>query len=128
MLKLYENIKLLRISYKWSQDDLAAKVGYSDKSMISKIEHGLVDLSQSQIQRFADVFGVPAPVLFGEPSAAVVSSSAASPFSPDELALIRDYNKLNELGKEEARKRIAELAEIQKYIEDDYKKGEAKSV
>jgi hypothetical protein len=38
------------------------------------------------------------------------------------------YNKLNELGKEEARKRIAELAEIQKYIEDDYKKDEAKSV
>lgn len=65
MLKLYENIKKYRIERGWNQSDLAKRVGYSDKSMISKIEKGLVDLSQSQIQKFADVFGVSASELFG---------------------------------------------------------------
>ena len=52
----------------------------------------------------------------------IIPSSAASPLSPEEQALIRDYNKLNELGKAEARKRLSELTEIQKYTEDEYQK------
>lgn len=65
MLELYENIKKYRNMKGWSQTDLALKVGYSDKSMISKIEKGLVDLSQSQIIRFADAFGVTPSDLMG---------------------------------------------------------------
>lgn len=76
MLKLYENIRLLRISHGWNQSELAEKVGYSDKSMISKIEKGAVDLSRSQIMKFAKVFGVTASVLLGDtdnPSPAAAS-------------------------------------------------------
>jgi transcriptional regulator with XRE-family HTH domain len=65
MLKLYENIKENRVAKGWSQSELARRVGYSDKSMISKIEKGVVDLSQSQIKKFADVFGVSMADLFG---------------------------------------------------------------
>lgn len=65
MLKLYENIKENRMAKGWSQAELARRVGYSDKSMISKIEKGVIDLSQSQIKKFADVFGVSMADLFG---------------------------------------------------------------
>lgn len=65
MLKLYENIKENRVAKGWSQAELARRVGYSDKSMISKIEKGVIDLSQSQIKKFADVFGVSMADLFG---------------------------------------------------------------
>lgn len=65
MLKLYENIKENRVAKGWSQAELARRVGYSDKSMISKIEKGVIDLSQSQIKKFADVFGISMADLFG---------------------------------------------------------------
>lgn len=57
-VNLYENIKILRLANKWSQTELASLVGYADKSMISKIEKGVVDLPLSQIQKFAEVFHV----------------------------------------------------------------------
>ena len=55
-MKLYENIRSKRLEYSWTQSDLAKRMGYSDKSMIAKIEAGKVDLSQSKIKAFADVF------------------------------------------------------------------------
>lgn len=65
MISLYKNIKKYRLENGWTQTQLAEKVGYSDKSMISKIEKGEVDLSQSQIWKFADAFGITASELFG---------------------------------------------------------------
>lgn len=47
-MTLYENIKALRESLKMSQDELATKVGYKDRTSIAKIESGKVDLSQSK--------------------------------------------------------------------------------
>ena len=54
MLELYKNIKSRRIELEMSQQELSSLVGYSGKSMISKIERGEVDLSQTMIQKFAD--------------------------------------------------------------------------
>jgi transcriptional regulator with XRE-family HTH domain len=65
MLKLYENIKILRKENEWSQDELAKKMGYTDRSSIAKIEAGKVDLSQSKIMEFARVFGVEPGDLMG---------------------------------------------------------------
>lgn len=58
MLELYKNIKKYRELRGMSQDDLAKKTGYSDRTSISKIEAGKVDLSQSKIVQFADALGV----------------------------------------------------------------------
>lgn len=58
MLPLYANIKRLRKKNGMSQEELAKKAGYTDRSSIAKIEKGEVDLSQSKIQAFADIFGV----------------------------------------------------------------------
>lgn len=64
-LKIYDNIKALRISKGWSQAQLAEKIGYSDKSMIAKIENGKVDLPLHKITAFAKTFGVTESNLMG---------------------------------------------------------------
>jgi repressor LexA len=65
MIVLYENIKKFRKQMQISQEELAKRTGYTDRSSIAKIERGSVDLSQSKIQQFADVFGVSASELMG---------------------------------------------------------------
>ena len=52
-MKLYENIKKRRQELGLSQQELAERVGYSGKSMISQIESGMVDLPESMIMKFA---------------------------------------------------------------------------
>lgn len=66
MLALYSNIRELRKMNKWTQEELAQRMGYTDRSMIAKIEAGKVDLAQSKILEFAKVFGVSAGDLMGE--------------------------------------------------------------
>lgn len=53
---LYERIKRLRIENGLTQTELAYLIGYSDKSMISKIERGLIDISGNTIMKFAQIF------------------------------------------------------------------------
>lgn len=54
MLDLYKNIKDRRLQLGLTQSELAAKLGYSDKTIISKIENGMVDMTQSRIIKFAE--------------------------------------------------------------------------
>lgn len=65
MDELYENIRRLRKEKGLSQEELAEKTGYTDRSSIAKIEKGDVDLPQSRIQLFADVLGVTPQYLMG---------------------------------------------------------------
>ena len=51
---LYDRIRLLRNKLGYSQEQLALKVGYADKTSIAKIEAGKVDLPQSKIIAFAN--------------------------------------------------------------------------
>lgn len=72
MLQLYKNIKHRRKELGMTQTDLAKKLGYTDKSMISKIENGSIDLPQSKIISFAEVLNISPSDLMGweEPSPA----------------------------------------------------------
>lgn len=65
MEKLYENIKRLRKQMGMSQDELAQKTGYTDRSSISKIEAGEVDLQQSKIALFAKALRTTSAELVG---------------------------------------------------------------
>ncbi len=65
MLELYKNIKNFRIALNMTQDELAKKVGYADKGMISRVENGKIDLSQSLIVKFADALNVTPSQLMG---------------------------------------------------------------
>lgn len=48
-----------------SQDDLARAMGYKDRSMITKIESGKVDISQKKIIAFARVLNTTPGYLMG---------------------------------------------------------------
>ena len=65
MLELYKNIKRLREEKGMSQETLAKLTGYTDRSSITKIEKGLVDLQQSKIELFAKALGTTSSKLFG---------------------------------------------------------------
>ena len=84
MLELYRNIKKRRLELDMTQSDLAKKLGYSDKSMIAKIEKGAVDLSQSKITAFAKALKTTEVALMGwddssEPAAATGHNMSALP-------------------------------------------------
>lgn len=64
-MKLYDNIKKRREELRMTQGELAAKTGYADKTMISKIENGNVDLPQSKIYLFAQALGTTPRRLMG---------------------------------------------------------------
>lgn len=65
MLELYKNIKRLREERGLSQDALAKLTGYTDRSSITKIEKGQVDLQQSKIELFAKALGTTSRDLVG---------------------------------------------------------------
>lgn len=68
MLILYKNIKERRMELGMSQQELAEKSGYTDRSSIAKIETGKVDLTQSKIKAIADALNTTSAALMGESS------------------------------------------------------------
>lgn len=66
MLEVYKNIKKRRKELGLSQEELAKKTGYTNRSSIAKIENGEVDIPQSKILAFAKVLQIPAGDLMGE--------------------------------------------------------------
>lgn len=65
MLKIYENIKKYRLSLGLTQTELAERVGYTDRSMIAKIETGKIDLSRNKVYDFAEALHTTPIVLMG---------------------------------------------------------------
>ncbi len=57
-MELYEKIRDLRERQGLSQETLAHKVGYTDRSSVAKVESGQVSLSADKIARFARALGV----------------------------------------------------------------------
>ena len=64
-MTLYERIRQLRISAGMTQDDLAHAMGYKDRSMITKIESGKVDISRTKIMEFARILNTTPAYLMG---------------------------------------------------------------
>ena len=65
MLPLYDNIRRRRIELGMSQQELAEKTGYTDRSSIAKIESGKVDLTQSKIVAIAKALEISPAYLMG---------------------------------------------------------------
>lgn len=76
-----------------SQDDLAHAMGYKDRSMITKIESGKVDISQKKILAFARVLNTTPSYLMGLDSASDAESD--EPKNENIRLLIRGLNKLS---------------------------------
>lgn len=87
-----------------TQSDLIRDLGFSS-STISNWCTGLKLPRMGKIQMLADYFGINKSDLIEE------KSDSSEP----ELNILKYYNKLNLVGKEEAEKRIEELTHIDKY-------------
>ena len=70
-----------------SQDELAKRMGYKDRSMITKIESGKVDISQKKILSFARVLNTTPSYLMGLDDQA----SALAARSNEEARLLEAY-------------------------------------
>ena len=66
MVTLGENIRARRKALGMTQAQLADMLGYSDKSAITHIEKGTVNLSISKIYEFADALQTTANALIGD--------------------------------------------------------------
>lgn len=87
MLDLYKNIKKRRSELKMSQDTLAQKTGYSDRSSIAKIESGNIDLSYDKILLFAKALDIEPSELMGDTETMFVQPDT---FSLDEF--VKQHN------------------------------------
>lgn len=112
MLKLYENIKIHRKAAKMTQEELARRTGYTDRSSIARIEKGEIDLPQSKIKQFAEALGTTPGHLMGwdaEPED--LGALAAHVLTdPAVLSMIQDYMNLSESDKFMVRTLVESLA------------------
>jgi transcriptional regulator with XRE-family HTH domain len=89
MNKLYENIKNRRNALGMTQQELAEKMGYTNRSSIAKIENGAVDLSQSKIIQFAKVLETTPSELMGEVEYTDVRTDGHTPEYYDDATVQR---------------------------------------
>lgn len=62
---VYTNIKNRRLELGMTQDMLAEKMGYKDRSTIAKIETGKVDITLKQLRKLADALDTTQMKLLG---------------------------------------------------------------
>ena len=130
MLQLYKNIKKRRTELHLTQSELATKMGYADKSMIAKIEKGLVDLPQSKIIAFAEALHVsPGDLMGWELSDSDIANAFVSDdlgdiidniqdFSPYEKAHFKSYLHLLEINRKKVDDYTNQLLSLQQMETD----------
>lgn len=77
-------IKALREERNMSQAQLAIKTGYTDRTSISKIESGKIDISQAKLSVFAQALGTNVETLMGLNNKATTSTLSTPPASLSE--------------------------------------------
>ena len=104
-----------------SQDDLAHAMGYKDRSMITKIESGKVDISQKKIIAFAQVLGTTPGYLMGW--ADETETEQEAPITSEARILARGVDKLPEA---ERKKALAVVQAMFSQYSDYFQKGDEK--
>ena len=101
-MTLGERIKARRKEIGMTQTELANKTGYADKSAISKIEKGLIELGQKGIVTFADALDTTPAYLMGwldEENGGIIGAAKRSEFktdAPDKLLqLIKEKSAID---------------------------------
>ena len=120
MLKLYENIKRYRKAAGFTQEEMARRTGYTDRSSIARIEKGEIDLPQSKIKQFAEAFGVSPGELMGwdetpaEELQNMGSLAAQLLLQPDAMEVMRKYMAMEESDRQAVRDFMA-LGDADRY-------------
>lgn len=104
MLDIYMRIKSIRRSMKMSQEELAHLCGYADRSMVARIEAGMIDLPLSKVELFAKALNVTPAYLAG--------------YEENQNRL--DISMLNEEGQEKVCDYVADLIDSGKYKKHDF--------
>ena len=100
--KIGLKIRELRKENHMSQTDLALKIGYKEKTAIAKIEAGKIDLPQSKLLAFSNIFGVSISYFFDEISDTEEHSISQLPVNT--IAAHFDGEEYSESELEEIRK------------------------
>lgn len=100
-----DRIKELRISLELSQEELAERAGYSDKSAISKLEHAGNEITTKQLRRVAKAMGVSVAYLMGWSEENTLAPEEKErvfnqDLSPKEHRIINDYRNLSNKDRE----------------------------
>ena len=114
---MWQRIKRLRTDQGMTQEELAKKVGYYGKDMVSRVEAGKVDITRDRIVKFAEALNVSPTFLF-------MGSESVSEIGVDILPKDDNFSKKYALLDAEDRARIDERIDM--LLESDkYKKGES---
>lgn len=82
MSEIYDRIRSRRLELGLTVEELAQKMGYKDKSSISKIENGKADIPQSKVAAFARALNTTTAYLIGIDSAKERNVTIPPGFSP----------------------------------------------
>lgn len=111
-----ERIKAKRKELKWTQRELADKMGYSNHSTVVRAEAGQIDLPQSRILQFAEVLGVTPGYLMGwEQEPEDLGALAAEVLKdPILLEVVKNYRSLSEADRGMVAALVSSLAKKEK--------------
>lgn len=110
-------IKERRLAMKLTQEALAAKLGLQ-KSAIAKYENGRVEnIKRSVIAKMAEVLQCSPAYLMGWDDNLQIQTQHI--IRRDESVLLKNYNMLNDFGKNKAQGYVEDLTENKKYITAD---------
>lgn len=77
----------------WSQEQLAEKAGVTFQQM-QRYENGSTMLNVENVQRIADILGLPVTDFFAAGSSAAMAEPVESYFAADEKTLLRSYRSI----------------------------------
>lgn len=100
-MSIGKKIRERRMELGWTQRELAARMGYTDHTTVTRIEAGKTDPPQSRVAQFAKVLGVTPGHLMGwdvEPSEAGALAAKVLK-DPEAFQFMREYMKLNEVDR-----------------------------
>jgi len=91
-------IKQLRKAAKMSQEELARKVGYTDRSSIAKIESDKAELTESKIKQISEVFGITPAELLGIGTPSVAAEFVTFPILGEVAAGYEHFAEYDDFG------------------------------
>lgn len=120
MNKLYKNIRKRRQELSMTQQELAEKIGYTDRSSVAKIENGQIDLSQSKIMQIAKALETTPGDLMGdvEPGTSQYYDSETVQIVTDRLRRNPQYSVLFKASADVKPENIEYVAELIKKLSD----------
>lgn len=121
-MNIGQRIKKRRKELNLSVDDVANKLNKNRATIYRYESNEIENLPLNILEPLAKVLNTTPAALMGwqkEESNKQETQLKAICLSQDEKTILENFNKLNDLGKKEATKRVSELTEISKYIDDN---------